>query len=142
MTSAMIIQSDNLRFTCTQCGDCCNGGMVIPLSQADVDRIARWGYEPAFFARPRTKGDFFPYEMRTQGGRCVFYSQSSCLVYPARALVCRLFPFWFEPLPGGTFQVQVNRDCRGLKSDKAVPVAATTLQTLLEMLRQEIPEYE
>jgi hypothetical protein len=88
-----------LKFTCTQCGDCCTGapGYVWVTNDEIAALAALVGQEVEAFedqyvrrvgARKSLKE--FP------GGDCVFFDSQSrgCAVYSARPQQCRTWPFW------------------------------------------------
>jgi uncharacterized protein len=90
---------DGLRFTCTQCGDCCTGApghvwvnseeitALAKLLQLDVEQ-----FEDQFVRRVGARKSLkeFP------GGDCVFFDGRTrkCTVYDARPAQCRTWPFW------------------------------------------------
>jgi Fe-S-cluster containining protein len=89
---------DGLRFTCTQCGDCCTGtpGFVW-VNDAELAAIAEHRGESveevtALYTRLAERGR----TLREKGdGDCVFYQRGvGCTVYPVRPRQCRTWPFW------------------------------------------------
>ena len=89
---------DGLRFTCTQCGDCCTGEPgYVWVSDAELAALAEHRGETVAEVRDL-------YTRRTPRGRtlrekangdCVFYDrQRGCTVYPVRPAQCRTWPFW------------------------------------------------
>ena len=89
---------EGLRFTCSQCGDCCTGapGFVwvtneeiaglAKLLEIDVDEFENL-YVRKVGMRKSLKE--FP------SGDCVFFTeQRNCNVYSARPRQCRTWPFW------------------------------------------------
>lgn len=96
---------DGLKFTCTQCGNCCSGdpGYV----WADKEEIARIS---AFLGR--TDGWLDSKHLRRVGlryslteradGDCVFLKRengkTTCTIHPVRPIQCRTWPFWNENL--------------------------------------------
>src|ERR1043166_803347 len=97
--------SEGLKFTCTQCGNCCSGepGYV----WATKEEIARIS---AFLGR--SDGWLSPQHLRRVGlhyslterpdGECIFLKREDgkamCTIYPVRPLQCRTWPFWTENL--------------------------------------------
>ena len=87
-----------LRFTCTQCGDCCTGEPgYVWLEDAELAAIAEYLGEPIEEVRGLTT------RMTTRGltlrekanGDCVFYEKGKgCTIYPVRPAQCRTWPFW------------------------------------------------
>ncbi|KPK65034.1 MAG: hypothetical protein AMK73_04170 [Planctomycetes bacterium SM23_32] len=88
---------DGLRFTCTQCCQCCTGPPgYVWLSSGELGRIARFfGLSPAAFARQycREVGRRVSLKEQTNGD-CVLLTPAGCGVYPVRPAQCRTFPFW------------------------------------------------
>ena len=89
---------DGLRFTCTQCGDCCTGAPgYVWVSDEELAALAEHRGEGVAEVRDL-------YTRRTPRGRtlrekangdCVFYDrEAGCTVYPVRPAQCRTWPFW------------------------------------------------
>ena len=87
-----------LRFSCTQCGDCCigepgyvwvNGDEIAQLAQA-------LALEPEHFRQLYVKrvGDAYSLRERSDGSCVLFQSGTGCTVYPVRPRQCRSWPFW------------------------------------------------
>jgi Fe-S-cluster containining protein len=89
---------DGLRFTCTQCGDCCTGepGFVW-VNDEELAAIAEQRGESveqvrSLYTRQADRGR----TLRENGdGDCVFYERGrGCTIYPVRPRQCRTWPFW------------------------------------------------
>jgi Fe-S-cluster containining protein len=87
-----------LRFTCTQCGDCCTGAPgFVWVSDEEMTAIADHLDEPvaearAVYSRLAARGRTL---REKANGACVFYDrQRGCVVYPVRPAQCRTWPFW------------------------------------------------
>lgn len=89
---------DGLKFTCTQCGNCCTGAAgVVWISDDEVAALARHLGEPVEEARAR-----YTYAIghrrslkEFSDGDCIFYRRGvGCTVYPVRPAQCRTWPFW------------------------------------------------
>lgn len=96
---------DGLKFTCTQCGNCCSGAPgYVWVTKEDRQNIA------AFLGRPDK-----PLEDRhvrrvglrhslteRPGGDCIFLKTENgkriCGIYPVRPKQCRTWPFWSSNL--------------------------------------------
>ena len=96
---------DGLKFTCTQCGNCCSGDTgYVWATKEEIRRIAE------FLGRPNGRLDKkhlrrvgLHYSLTEKpGGDCVFLTRengkSGCSIYPVRPLQCRNWPFWNENL--------------------------------------------
>ena len=89
---------DGLRFTCTQCGDCCTGEPgYVWVTEEELAALADFRGEPleqvrALYTRRARRG----LTLREKGnGDCVFYDRKKgCTVYPVRPTQCRTWPFW------------------------------------------------
>ena len=91
---------NGLRFTCSQCGDCCTGAPgYVWVNKAEIQALAE----------AVTEGDVEQFEathVRKVGirkslrehadGACVLFDQQSrkCTVYQQRPRQCRTWPFW------------------------------------------------
>jgi Fe-S-cluster containining protein len=90
---------DGLRFTCTQCGDCCTGapGHVWVTNEEIAALAAELGQEVApFEAKFVRKVGARKSLCERNNGDCVLFDATSrkCTVYGARPRQCRTWPFW------------------------------------------------
>jgi Fe-S-cluster containining protein len=93
---------DGLKFTCTQCGNCCTGGPGFTwVSEDEIARLAaRLGVDDATFRKRYTKTVWRGGEKRVsllENKRldCVFFTREhGCSVYSDRPKQCRTWPFW------------------------------------------------
>ena len=103
-----------LRWGCKKCGACCQDASHRPrnvlLLPADVKRLEEVG-ERDFIFEVRGKEPFVA-EMRKVGGACIYLTKEGCRVYPHRALLCRMYPFWMER-EGRSLEVRVDTRCPG-----------------------------
>ena len=94
-----------LRFTCTQCGNCCSGEPgYVWLTKREIALIAE------YLKRPN--GELGKHELRRVGlrysltehpdGDCIYLTRKGgrigCMIYPVRPLQCRTWPFWNQNL--------------------------------------------
>jgi Fe-S-cluster containining protein len=89
---------DGLRFTCTQCGDCCTGEPgYVWVSDAELAALAEYRGETVaevrdLYTRLASRGRTL---REKANGDCVFYDRKvGCTVYPVRPAQCRTWPFW------------------------------------------------
>jgi len=121
----------DLRFKCQRCALlCCRLGGP-PLSQHDIDRIARAGYNPVEFSE-FTPTERFRLPKVTQrvmssreDGSCIFLKNSreqgthKCSIYDHRPALCRLYPFYPEIVDSSSFLLKVIPCCKGLNDPDA-----------------------
>jgi Fe-S-cluster containining protein len=110
--------ADGLRFTCTQCGNCCTGGPgYVWISSVEIDRLAehlklsrqetielhcrRLGARYSLNEHRDRRGNYdccFLEERNVKepgpGGGHVTVTRRVCTIYPVRPLQCRTWPFW------------------------------------------------
>jgi Fe-S-cluster containining protein len=126
--------ADGLKFTCTQCGNCCTGGPgYVWISDEEVGRLARHlklgedevreQYCRNVAGRTSLKEHKTPQglydcvflqEIKTKGRGGLPAVKRVCGIYPVRPLQCRTWPFW-----GGNLASQENWDaaarrCHGM----------------------------
>lgn len=109
---------DGLRFSCTQCGNCCTGapGYV----WVDAEEIARLAESIGLSAEEfglryvRQVGRRYSLVERPNG-ECVFWDKAvGCTVYEARPTQCRTWPFWEENIESKADWELVGRGCPGV----------------------------
>jgi hypothetical protein len=134
--------ADGLRFTCTQCGNCCTGGPgFVWISDEEIERLAEFlKMTPrqviATYCR-KVSGRWSLKECRTREGNydCVFLTtltqekpatkqlspgqpiplrKRGCSIYPVRPLQCRTWPFWQSNLTDEDAWKAAGRKCPGL----------------------------
>jgi Fe-S-cluster containining protein len=91
--------SDGLRFTCTQCGDCCSGEPgYVWVDQDEINAMAEVmgldadAFEHRFVRQVGTDRSLVEYP----DGDCILLDPETrrCTVYAARPIQCRTWPFW------------------------------------------------
>jgi Fe-S-cluster containining protein len=122
--------SGGLKFTCSQCGNCCTGGPgFVWISKIEIQRLAEYlkiTAEQVVEKYCRTiSGRLSLRESRNPkdgGYDCVFLKQEgsrrSCTVYPVRPLQCRTWPFWESNLQTEKAWKQAGRKCPGMDHGK------------------------
>ncbi len=89
--------TDGLRFECQRCGACCTGEPgYVWVTQAEAEEIAQFlGLSAEEFGEKylRNAGSHDSL-IELSDGRCIFYRDKSCEVYPVRPTQRRTFPFW------------------------------------------------
>src|SRR2546429_2321080 len=105
--------ADGLKFTCSQCGNCCTGAPgYVWISDEEIERVAshlRLSVDETIARYCRKVGGRYSLkEARSPQGLydCIFLKETRigrgrdarvkrvCTVYPVRPLQCRTWPFW------------------------------------------------
>ncbi|MFN0051718.1 MAG: YkgJ family cysteine cluster protein [Planctomycetales bacterium] len=110
---------DGLRFTCTQCGNCCTGfeGYVW-VDEEEVQRIAEHlgqSVEQVRRERTRTVGRRVSLIEVNAEHDCTFFDPQTrgCRIYSARPRQCRNWPFWDSNLQSPEAWEEVRKTCPG-----------------------------
>ena len=130
--------SQGLRFTCSQCGNCCSGGPgYVFITRSELGKLAEYlgmarkevvekycrriGKQLALkeIKHPRHGGYdcIFIKEEPAQiesGSDKVVHSKRICTVYPVRPLQCRTWPFWDGNLSSPKAWERASRTCLGM----------------------------
>jgi Fe-S-cluster containining protein len=122
--------ADGLRFTCTQCGDCCTGepGFVW-VTDEEIAAIAAFIKEPVgevtqLYTR-RSKGRRTLKEKAN--GDCVFFERGrGCTIYSVRPPQCRTWPFWESNIATPEDWERTERNCPGSGEGELIPVEEIT----------------
>ena len=79
---------------CLRCGVCCRKTEML-LSESDIERLERKGYDRDFFVRFDSEGYA---TLRNYRGYCVFYDveKSRCKVRAHRPVGCRIYPVIYD----------------------------------------------
>jgi Fe-S-cluster containining protein len=133
--------ADGLKFTCTQCGNCCTGGPgYVWISREEVRRLAehlQMSVEQTMQRYCRKIGgrislkeqrspaglydciflEEVPAERRIDG-QVVRFSKRTCSIYPVRPLQCRTWPFWDGNLQSRRAWEIAHRKCPGMDVGK------------------------
>jgi len=119
-----------LRFTCTQCGDCCTGepGFVW-VGDAELIAIAEFLGDPIDEVRGlMTRETMRGRTLREKAnGDCVFYEKGKgCTIYPVRPAQCRTWPFWESNLASPETWRQTCEVCPGSGRGELIPAEEIT----------------
>lgn len=123
-----------LRFSCTQCGNCCSGPEgYIHFSNEERARLAeRLGITPDEFMASYTKKTPFGPSLKekpsTHGLDCIFLDRETipgraiCSVYEDRPTQCRTWPFWGSVVRSESSWRAASRTCPGIGKGTLVTV--------------------
>jgi uncharacterized protein len=119
-----------LRFTCTQCGDCCTGAPgFVWVDDAELAAIAEFLGEPIEEVRGlMTRETMRGRTLREKAnGDCVFYEKDKgCTIYPVRPAQCRTWPFWESNLASPETWRQTCEVCPGSGRGELIPAEEIT----------------
>jgi len=118
--------AEGLRFTCTQCGNCCTGPSgFVWFDDAELTRMAEHlGLTREQFLRryARRVGRRWSLNERksSYGYDCIFLDRDEngkalCTIYPVRPAQCRTWPFWPENLHSPEDYHRASRRCPGMQ---------------------------
>jgi len=112
---------DGLKFSCTQCGNCCSGEPgYVWITKLEIRRVAGFlGRTDGFLDKKHLRRVGFRYSLtEKQGGDCIFLDRRGktprCLIYPVRPLQCRTWPFWSGVLRSRADWVIAGKKCPGI----------------------------
>jgi hypothetical protein len=117
--------AEGLRFTCTQCGNCCTGPSgYVWFDQAELTAMAEYlgiSEEQFIDRHTRRRGRRLSLtECKTRFGYdCVFLERDAsgrtgCSIYPVRPKQCRTWPFWPENLESPENYLHAADRCPGM----------------------------
>jgi len=118
---------DGLKFSCTQCGNCCSGdpGYVWATKEEIAKISAFLGRTDGWLDRTHLRRVGLHYSLTEHAnGDCVFLKRengkSMCTIYPVRPLQCRTWPFWTENLRSKkTWDDLAESKCPGMNKGQA-----------------------
>ena len=132
--------ADGLRFSCTQCGNCCTGPPGAVWFNEDEGRAMadKVGVaEDEFYKRfARKIGVRWSLKENVINGKydCVFLDRKgklpNCSLYEARPTQCRTWPFWPEVLKSreSWARTKVETPCPGMDEGNLVPIESIRIQ--------------
>lgn len=115
-----------LRFSCTQCGNCCSGppGYVLISASDAAAMSARLGLTTEEFERRYTRRLREGWSLNevegAHGFDCVFLDRHThpgravCSIYDVRPAQCRTWPFWPSNLKSPESWARAGRVCPGI----------------------------
>jgi hypothetical protein len=115
-----------LRFSCTQCGNCCTGEPgYVWVTREDIQRISRFlGREDDWLPKEELRRVGFKYSLTEKSnGDCIYLKRTDdgkrvCGIYPVRPLQCRTWPFWTVNLKSPERWADAADMCPGMNNGK------------------------
>lgn len=122
---------NGLRFTCTQCGDCCTGAPgYVWFTEEEGKKIADFvGVSIGEFHITHTKLVGGRKSLREfANGDCTFFDGATrrCKIYPVRPAQCQTWPFWKSNLENEATWNEVVQVCPGAGCGELVPLSEIT----------------
>ncbi len=111
---------NGLYFKCKQCGACCTGSPgIIRVQQDEIEKIAGFLSVPVHEFIQEYIYSYGPgHSIREHpDGRCYFFDEK-CMIYNARPIQCRTFPFWFRHLRNEVNWIKISKECPGIGQGK------------------------
>jgi Fe-S-cluster containining protein len=134
--------AEGLKFTCSQCGNCCTGGPgYVWISREEIVKLAAYlkitPEETVEQYCRKIDGKFSLKERRSPAGLydCIFLKETkvpgrggsggddqvvhtirACTVYPVRPLQCRTWPFWPENIASQQAWNHAAQRCHGMNA--------------------------
>jgi Fe-S-cluster containining protein len=130
--------ADGLKFTCTQCGDCCTGAPgYVWVNREEIAALAQRfelsveEFERQFVRRVGVKKSLIEFA----NGDCVFLDAKTrrCKVYDLRPRQCRTWPFWDSNTRTPEAWKETCRVCPGSGQGEIVPLER--IQSQLAVIR-------
>ena len=131
-----------LRFSCTQCGQCCTtaGEYYVYLNDEESERIrASLQLSRGWFRRRYLQRLDDGNQVLASGPdeRCIFLDAAGkCRVYAARPVQCRTYPFWPELVASAAAWNREACRCEGINRGRAV-ARSVVLRALRECAEQQ-----
>ena len=117
--------STGLKFTCTQCGNCCSGDPgYVWATKAEIGDISRFlGRTDGWLDAEHIRREGLRYSLTEKpNGDCVFLDRedgmTKCTIYSVRPHQCRTWPFWKETLRSPQSWSEAHKKCPGMNSGK------------------------
>lgn len=115
-----------LRFTCTQCGNCCTGAPgYVWVTREEIGRISGFlERDDGWLDKSQLRRVGFRYSLTERSnGDCVFLQHVDgrriCSIYPVRPLQCRTWPFWNANLKSPGTWADAGETCPGMNNGKS-----------------------
>ncbi|MCF7801201.1 MAG: YkgJ family cysteine cluster protein [Candidatus Marinimicrobia bacterium] len=108
--------ADGLHFECTGCGNCCKlaGGFVYVTddeikAMSEHLKLSLTAFTDKYLEIHKNR-----YVLKSRGDACILLENEACIVYPARPVQCRTFPFWPSNLKSKYRWKMTQLECEGI----------------------------
>jgi Fe-S-cluster containining protein len=115
----------NIHFDCNRCGLCCGDtkqrARHILLLETEAKQISsQTSLSQAEFSMEIRDKFPYVYEMKkTSEGKCVFFKDSQCSIYPLRPLICMFYPFELKFVDDkGLHNFDFTSECPGINQGR------------------------
>jgi Fe-S-cluster containining protein len=118
---------DGLKFTCTQCGDCCTGAPgYVWVNQQEIAALARRldlsveDFERKYVRQVGIRKSLVEFP----NGDCVLFDNNTrkCTVYEERPRQCKTWPFWESNVRSEDAWARTCQACPGSGHGTLVPI--------------------
>lgn len=114
---------EGVLFSCTECGNCCSDpDGEVDLNDHEAHSIAealKISFESLLQKYVNRDAESGKLTLRSySNGDCIFLQDDKCMVYQARPLQCRTFPFWPEVMKSAYRWQSTAESCPGMNSGK------------------------
>jgi len=117
--------AEGLKFTCTQCGNCCSGDPgYVWATKEEIRRISAYlGRTDGWLDRKHLRRVGFRYSLTERpDGDCIFLTRENgktgCSIYEVRPLQCRTWPFWTTNLSSARAWADAAESCPGMNNGR------------------------
>jgi uncharacterized protein len=118
---------DGLHFQCTECGKCCTGkpGFVWVSEEEMAAMAAALNISLELFKKKyirRRDNRYALVEKKTSDKdfACIFLKDKKCMVYQARPVQCRTYPWWKENLTTEESWKLAAAECEGINDQAPI----------------------
>jgi len=135
--------SPRLRWACIRCGNSCRDvgkrKRRILLTARDLARITHITLmEPKQYSVTSRNSPPYTKAMKKVEGKCVFLQGTECIIYEARPLICRFYPFSLVRSPRGEIRIGFDPACSGVR--KGDYRGKRFFQDLVDLAREELSQ--